>query len=347
MKEYRVAVVGMGAVGREMVATLEKSSLPIAEVVPMVRRNIGESIAFRGKTCFTKKIEKGSFRDIDIALFSAGADASLEIAPQAVEEGAVVIDNSSAFRMDPNIPLVVPEVNPQDAAKHQGLIANPNCSTIQMVVALKPLHDLCKIKRIVVSTYQAVSGTGLQAIEELNEQIYSYSRGEEMQYQVYPHQIAFNCLPHIDDFLESGYTKEEMKMHNETRKIIGDNDIRVSATTVRVPVIRCHSESVNIETEKPLPDVAVIKKILAKAPGVIVVDDPAQKSYPLAVDCAGKYEVFVGRIRKDYTIENGLNLWIVSDNLLKGAALNAVQIAELLAANNWLAKASDRKGLAG
>ncbi len=336
MKEYRIAVVGMGAVGKEMVATLEKSSLPIAEVVPMVRRNIGESVVFRGKTCFTKKIQKGSFKDIDIALFSAGADASLEIAPQAIEEGAVVIDNSSAFRMDPLVPLVVPEVNPLDAAKHNGLIANPNCSTIQMVVALKPLHDLYKIKRIVVSTYQAVSGTGLQAIDELNSQVLAYAHGEKIQHSVYPHQIAFNCLPHIDDFLESGYTKEEMKMHNETRKIMGDKDIQVTATTVRVPVVRCHSEAVNIETEKPLPDVAVIRRILAEAPGVIVVDDPANKRYPLATDCQNQYEVFVGRIRKDYSIQNGLNLWVVSDNLLKGAALNAVQIAELLVANNWL-----------
>lgn len=339
MKKYKVAVLGLGAVGREMIKTLEKSSLPVSEVVPLVRRNEGEKISFRGETFSSKLVKKGSFQGIDIALFSAGEEASRDLAPQAIEEGAVVIDNSKAFRMEPNVPLVVPEVNPSAAAKHSGLIANPNCSTIQMVVALKPLHDKYKIKRVVVSTYQSVSGTGYQAIDELHDQVAAYLQKKEIPRSVYPHQIAFNVLPHIDKFLENGYTKEEMKMHNETRKILGDPDIQVSATTVRVPVVRCHSEAVNIETAKPLPDVSEIRSILAGARGIIVIDDPENNGYPLALDCAEKYEVFVGRIRKDYSIANGLNLWVVSDNLLKGAALNAVQIAELLAANNWVKKA--------
>ena len=342
MKEYRVAVVGMGAVGREMIKTLEKSTLPIGDVVPLVRRNEGETVCFRGHTYITKKVQKGSFQDVDFALLSAGEDASRELAPLAVEEGAVVIDNSNAFRMDPRVPLVVPEVNPQDAQKHTGLIANPNCSTIQMVVALKPLHDRFKIRRVVVSTYQSVSGTGLQAIDELEDQVRAFAAGEEMPCSVYPHQIAFNVLPHIDIFLENGFSKEEMKMHNETRKIMGDHEIQVNATTVRVPVVRCHSESVNIETEKPLPGVEEIRRILAEAPGIKIIDDTANNLYPLAIDCAGKNEVFVGRIRKDFTLPNGLNMWIVADNLLKGAALNAVQIAELLVARNWLAANIER-----
>jgi len=343
VKKYKIAVVGMGAVGREMVATLEKSSLPIAEVVPMVRRNEGESVLFQGKMFYSQLIKEGSFADVDIALFSAGEDASREIAPQAVAEGAVVIDNSNAFRMNPDVPLVVPEVNPQEAGKHYGLIANPNCSTIQMLVALKPIHDIYKIKRIVVSTYQAVSGTGYQAIDELKQQTADFLGEREITHTVYPHQIAFNVLPHIDKFLENGYTKEEMKMHNETRKIFGDEEIMVTATTVRVPVIRCHSEAVNIETEKPLPSVQDIRALLAKAAGVVVIDDVQNNDYPLAIDCAGKHEVFVGRIRKDYTIANGLNMWVVSDNLLKGAALNAVQIAELLAAKEWIKPAVNKK----
>lgn len=343
MKKYKFAVVGLGAVGREMITTLEKSSLPISEVVPLVRRNEGEMIDFRGKMYPSKLIQKGSFSDIDIALFSAGEDASRDLAPLAIEEGAVVIDNSNAFRMNSDVPLVVPEVNPDDAQKHLGLIANPNCSTIQMLVALKPLHDRYKIKRVVVSTYQSVSGTGYQAIDELKQQASDFVNGREITYNVYPHQIAFNVLPHIDKFTENGYTKEEMKMYNETKKIFGDNEIKVSATTVRVPVIRCHSEAVNIETEKSMPDVSEIKKILANSPGIILVDDLDNNGYPLAVDCAGKYEVFVGRVRKDYTIENGLNLWVVSDNLLKGAALNAVQIAELLVAKNWVKPGSNKK----
>lgn len=336
MKQYKIAVVGMGAVGREMISALGKSTLPITEVVPLVRRNEGELVTFRGETYYTTKIKKGSFEGVDFALFSAGEEASKSLAPQALEEGAIVIDNSNAFRMDPRVPLIIPEVNPLAAKDHQGIIANPNCSTIQMLVALKPIHDLYKIKRIVVSTYQSVSGTGLQAMDELNAQTEAYVTGRELEHSVYPHQIAFNVIPHIDSFLENGYTKEEMKMHNETRKIYADTEIQVSATAVRVPVMRCHSEAINIETEKPLPEVAEIKQLLAKAPGIILCDNALNNSYPLAIDCQGKDEVYVGRIRKDFSIANGLNLWVVSDNLLKGAALNAVQIAELLVANNWV-----------
>jgi len=336
MKRYRVGVVGLGAVGLEMFKVLEKSGLPISEVVPLVRRNEGSTIEFCGKPLVLKKVGKGAFQDIDIALMAAGSDASEQLAPLAVEEGAVVIDNSSAFRMDPQVPLVVPEVNPQSAQKHKGLIANPNCSTIQMLVAIKPLHDLFKIKRIVVSTYQAVSGTGLQAIDELNSQTRAYVNGQEMPRSVYPHRIAFNALPHIDGFLENGYTGEEMKMFNETRKILDDPQIQVNATTVRVPVLNCHSEAVNIETEKPLPCIDKIREILESAPGVKVLDDVKNNFYPLAIACSGTNDVYVGRIRRDFTIENGLNMWVVADNLRKGAALNAVQIAELLVKNNWL-----------
>ncbi|MCG6553015.1 MAG: aspartate-semialdehyde dehydrogenase, partial [Candidatus Magnetominusculus sp. LBB02] len=269
------------------------------------------------------------FKGIDIALFSAGAQRSLDFAPFAAKVGCVVIDNSSAWRMDPSVPLVVPEVNPLDLKKHTGIIANPNCSTIQMVVALKPLHDRAKIKRIVVSTYQAVSGTGAKAMDELLEQTKSLLNFQDIKCNVYPYQIAFNCLPQIDVFLENGYTKEEMKMLNETRKIMGDNSIQVTATTVRVPVFRGHSECVNIETEKKLtPNEA--RAILSDAPGVIVFDAPDKKVYPLPIDIAGKDAVYVGRIREDESIPYGLNMWIVSDNLRKGAALNAVQIAEKL-----------------
>lgn len=336
MKDYKFAIVGMGAVGREMLLALEQSSLPVSDLALLVRRNEGEAMSFRGKTYYTTKVQKGSFEGVDIALMTAGEEASKALAPQAIEEGAMVIDNSNAFRMDPKVPLVIPEVNPEAAQAHKGVIANPNCSTIQMLVALKPLHDKFKIKRIVVSTYQSVSGTGLKAIDELNDQTAAYIEGREIEPSVYPHQIAFNVLPQIDSFLDNGYTKEEMKMYHETQKIYDDDQIKVTATTVRVPVMRCHSEAINIETESALPDVAEIKEILAAFPGIIVHDDPAKGQYPLASDCQQKNEVFVGRIRKDYTIENGLNLWVVSDNLRKGAALNAVQIAELLVAKEWV-----------
>ncbi|MDX9871021.1 MAG: aspartate-semialdehyde dehydrogenase [Clostridia bacterium] len=338
MKKLTVAVVGaLGAVGTEMLRTLEKSSLPLQEIVPLdIAAHQGKTVSFRNQLLTVKTAEPGAFRSIDIALFSAGEQASLALAQVAVAEGAVVIDNSNAWRMDPAVPLVVPEVNPQAAGEHRGIIANPNCSTIQMLVALKPLHDRFKIKRIVVATYQAVSGTGLPAIRELSSQAKDCLAGKTVTPAVYPHQIAFNCLPHIDTFLKNGYTKEEMKMFHETRKILGDPNILVTATAVRVPVFRCHSEALNIETENALPSVEAVRELLREAPGVEVVDDVGNNLYPLASLSAGADKVAVGRIRQDFSVPNGLNLWVVGDNLRKGAALNAVQIAELLVEKNWL-----------
>lgn len=338
MEKLTVAVVGaMGAVGTEMLATLEKSSLPMTEVIPLdILENTGKTVNFRGQILTVKEAKEGAFNGVDIALFSAGEKASEILSPVAVAEGAVVIDNSNAFRMDPNVPLVVPEVNPQAAQMHKGIIANPNCSTIQMLVALKPLHDRFKIKRIIVSTCQAVSGTGLPGIDELNNQAASYVSGQELEHSVYPHQIAFNALPHIDVFLENGYSKEEMKMFHETRKILDDQEIQLTATAVRIPVFRCHSESINIETEKPLPDIPQIKRILKDAPGIQVMDDLMKNIYPMPAYLKGTDKVYVGRLRKDFSIENGLNMWVVADNVRKGAALNAVQIAELIAEKGWL-----------
>jgi aspartate-semialdehyde dehydrogenase len=329
--KYTVAVVGAtGAVGNEMIAILEERNFPVGDLKLFAsERSEGKYIEFRGKNTRVNKLTDDSFNGINIALFSAGASRSLDFAPKAVKAGAVVIDNSSAFRMEPNIPLVVPEVNKDAIKKHKGIIANPNCSTIQMVVALKPIHDAVRIKRIVVSTYQAVSGTGKKAIQELEQQTRDLFSLREITVSIYPHQIAFNCIPQIDVFLDNGYTKEEMKMVNETRKIMEDDTIRVTATTVRVPVFSAHSESVNIETYKKIT-ADEVRKLLSKAPGVKVVDEPKNSVYPLAIDSAGRDEVFVGRIREDESIDNGINMWIVSDNLRKGAALNAVQIAEIL-----------------
>ncbi len=330
MRKYNIAVVGaMGVVGREILKTLEQRSFPIKEIKPLdIPSNAGKEMNFHGKSIMVGAAVAGAFKDVDIALFSAGADASKVLAPIAVAEGAIVIDNSSAWRMDENVPLVIPEVNPEDLSWHKGLIANPNCSTIQMLVALKPLHNQYGIKRIVVSTYQAVSGTGQKAIEELNQQVHDYVSGNPIESHAYPYQIAFNALPHIDVFLENGYTKEEMKMVHETKKIM-DKNISVSATAVRIPVFRSHSESINIETEKSF-EINEIITTLNGAPGICVIDNPTAAYYPLAIDSENKDEVFVGRIRRDFSIENGLNLWVVSDNLRKGAALNAVQIAETL-----------------
>ncbi|NOY53972.1 MAG: aspartate-semialdehyde dehydrogenase [Deltaproteobacteria bacterium] len=328
---YNVAVAGAtGAVGREMVSILEERNFPVEELRLLASsRSAGKTIPFRGKEIPVMEMKENSFEGIDVALFSAGGDRSLIFAPAAVKSGAVVVDNSSAYRMDPEVPLVVPEVNAHAITRHQGIIANPNCSTIQMVVALKPIHDAAKIKRIVVSTYQAVSGTGKKAMDELLNQTRALLGFQEVRTEVYPHQIAFNCLPHIDIFFENGYSREELKMVNETRKILEDDAIAVTATTVRVPVFRCHSEAVNIETEKKLTaDHA--RELLACAEGVCVLDHPADNVYPLAIDAAGKDDTFVGRIREDESIEKGLNLWIVSDNLRKGAALNTIQIAERL-----------------
>ncbi|MFI5303579.1 MAG: aspartate-semialdehyde dehydrogenase [Nitrospiria bacterium] len=326
---YEVAVVGAtGLVGNEMMEILEERNFPVKTFHPFASpQSAGKVVQFGGKTIKVKAIEDHSFEGIDIALFSAGSGASLKYSPIAARAGTVVIDNSSAFRMDSNVPLIVPEVNMKAAFSNRGIIANPNCSTIQLVVALYPLHKAAKIKRIVVTTFQSVSGKGKRAMDELLAQTKALLSFQELEIKEFPHQIAFNCLPQIDDFLENDYTKEEMKMVNETRKIMGDDSIQITSTTVRVPVFRCHSESVNIETEKKLtPNEA--RAILSASPGVIVYDDPKRKIYPLPIDHAGKDEVFVGRIREDFSIPKGLNLWIVSDNLRKGAALNAVQIAE-------------------
>jgi aspartate-semialdehyde dehydrogenase len=329
--KYAVAVVGAtGAVGREIVSILEERKFPVSELVLLAsERTEGERIEFNNKNWTVKKLGKDSFRDVDIALFSAGSERSLKFASVAVSAGAVVIDNSSAFRMDPKVPLVVPEVNAHAIVKHSGIIANPNCSTIGLLMALKPIHDAAKVRRVVVTTFQSVSGTGKEAIDELAGQTVALLNFKDIETKVYPYQIAFNCIPHIDSFLENGYTREEMKLVNETNKIMGDDTIRLTATTVRVPVFRCHAESVNIETERKI-SANEARAVLSKMPGVMVYDDPSRSIYPLQLDVTGKDEIYVGRVREDETIRNGLNLWIVIDNIRKGAALNAVQIAEHL-----------------
>jgi aspartate-semialdehyde dehydrogenase len=333
-KAWNVAVVGaLGMVGTEMVKTLEMRGFPVAELRPLdLAQFEGTPVTFADRQVPTLAASGESFTGVDIAIFSAGAAASLELAPLAVDKGAVVVDNSSAWRMDPGCPLVVPEVNPQDLQWHKGIIANPNCSTIQLVVALKPLHDAARIQRIVVSTYQAASGAGMRAYDELTQQTRDALAGRPVRAEAFVHPLAFNVIPHIDVFQAGGYTKEEWKLVYETQKIMGDESIRVTATTVRVPVYYSHSESVNIETERKLtPDEA--REILRGAPGVEVIDDPERFRYPMPRDAAHTDATFVGRIREDFSIENGLNLWIVADNIRKGAALNAVQIAERLAAD--------------
>ncbi len=332
---YKVGVVGAtGAVGERMISILEERNFPVSRLFPLASaRSVGKEIIFRGETIKVEELTEDSFEGLDLALFSAGGSISKQFAPLAAKEGCFAVDNSSAFRMEPDVPLVVPEVNPGALNSSSKIIANPNCSTIQMVVALKPIHDEFRIKRIVVSTYQSVSGSGQKAIEELKVQTQALLEGKEAESKVYPHQIAFNCLPHIDVFLENGYTKEEMKMVNETRKILEDPRIQVSPTTVRVPVFYSHSEAVNVETEKPINSMKVIK-LLSSAPGVQIIDDPENLSYPLAIDAEGKDPVYVGRIRDDISGVNAVNFWVVADNLRKGAALNAVQIAELLVPAN-------------
>jgi aspartate-semialdehyde dehydrogenase len=334
-KKYTVAVVGAcGVVGTEMISTLERRNFPVSELVPLdIASQAGKEVEFQGKNWVVKEAKKGAFEGVDIAIFSAGGSASEKLAPIAVEEGAIVVDNSSQWRMDPNCPLVVPEVNPQDLDWHKGIIANPNCSTIQMLVALKPLHEAAKIKRVVVSTYQAVSGSGKKAIDGLElEAEEMLKTGTVKEPKAYKEQIAFNCLPHIDVFEEGGYTKEEYKMVNETKKML-DKNIAVTATCVRVPVWYGHSESINIETEQKLTaDQA--RELLSKAESIIVMDDPANEVYPTPVMSNNEDLTMVGRIREDYTIENGLNMWVVSNNIRKGAALNAVQVAETLIKRN-------------
>ena len=326
MKKYKIAVVGAtGMVGRTFLKVLEEVKLP-AESYTLFSsaRSAGTHLTFMGKDYVVKELCENSFDEgFDIALFSAGGSTSEKFAPIAASKGCVVIDNSSAWRMDDNVPLVVPEVNPDDIKWNKGIIANPNCSTIQAMVALKPLHDKYKIKRIVYSTYQAVSGAGLAGYKDLENGL----KGEAPK--KFPHQIAGNCLPHIDVFLPNGYTKEEMKMVNETRKILGDNSIKITATTVRVPVFNSHSEAINVEFYNQF-DLDDLRKTLEEAPGIIVQDDVEHDVYPLALDAAGKNETFVGRIRRDESIENGVNLWVVADNIRKGAATNAVQIAKKL-----------------
>ena len=342
-KKYNVAIVGAtGMVGNEFIRILEERNFPLKEIRLLASgRSKGKILQFKGKDYKVEELGKDSFENIDIALFSAGAGISKEFAPIAARSGAVVIDNSSAFRMEPDVPLVVPEVNPQAIKKHQGIIANPNCSTIQMVVVLKPIHDVANIKRIVVSTYQSTSGWGKEAVDQLWQETEEISNIKHQTSSIkvkdlklkakkaLPYQIAFNLIPHIDIFMPNRYTKEEMKMVNETRKIMEDDSIMITATCVRVPVVRSHAESVNIETEKKLNAEEVID-ILKNTKGVEVIDDPKNNRYPIPIDSEYKDASFVGRIREDESVENGINLWIVSDNLRKGAALNAIQIAELL-----------------
>lgn len=330
MPEYNVAVVGAtGAVGQEILKVLNERHFPVKNLKLLATsRSAGKQMVFRGKTHTVEEARPESFAGVDIALFAGGA-ASKEFGPGAAAQGCVVIDNSSHFRLDPQVPLVVPEVNPEDVKWHRGIIANPNCSTIIMVVPLKPVMDAAGIKRVVVSTYQAVSGAGKEAIEELTAQARTVLDGGEYTPQVFPYQIAFNLIPHIDVFQEMDYTKEEWKMVKETRKILHDDNMAITATTVRVPVYRSHSESVNIETEKKLT-AAGVKELLACFPGVVVMDEPAAKKYPMPLYCSDRDEVFVGRIREDNSVASGLNLWVVADQLRKGAATNAIQIAELV-----------------
>jgi aspartate-semialdehyde dehydrogenase len=332
-KKINIAVAGAtGAVGNQMIRCLEEMNFPANSIQLLASsRSVGRQLRFKGDLVDVKELKENSFKGVDIALFSAGGGTSEKFAPFAAKDGCVVVDNSSAWRMDPQVPLVVPEVNRHAIAQHteKGIIANPNCSTIQMVVALNPIHKKYGIKRIVVSTYQAVSGTGKKAIDELFDQTRAIINFLNYETSVYPHRIAFNCLPHIDAFLDNGYTKEEMKMLNETRKIMEDDSIGVTATTVRVPVFFGHCESVNIETIEPV-SAEDVKVLLENTPGVRVIDDPKKNMYPLAIDAAGQDLTLVGRIRNDESIPNGINMWIVADNIRKGAATNTVQIAQIL-----------------
>lgn len=338
-RSYNVAVVGAtGAVGEQIIHLLESRNFPIRELKLLSSaRSAGKKVVFKGKEYTVEEATPDSFKGVEIALFSAGGDVSKALAPHAVEHGAVCIDNTNAFRMDPQTPLVVPEVNIEEAGKHNGIIANPNCSTIQMVAALKPLYDRYGISRIIVSTYQAVSGAGSSAIDEMLRQTRAVLDGEDVKPDILPvgslpvkHQIAFNAIPQIDKFQDNGYTLEEMKMVRETKKIMKDDSIDVTATCVRIPVVYGHSESVYVELKNDY-ELEDVKRLLSEAPGIVVVDNNSEQQYPLATEAAGKPDVFVGRLRRDLGHPRGLNLWIVSDNLLKGAAWNAVQIAEHIA----------------
>lgn len=334
MKNYKLAIVGAtGVVGRTVLQVLQERNLPISKYVFFAsKKSAGKTIYFMGKDSLVQELTESSFDEgFDYAIFSAGGSTSLKYAPIAVSKGCIVIDNSSAFRMEPNVPLVVPEVNPDVIKNHHGIIANPNCSTIQAMPVLKPLEDNYKIKRIIYSTYQAVSGAGQKGINDLENGIINYVHYNSLEtpLEKFPHPIFNNCLPHIDVFLDNGYTKEEEKMINETRKILGRSDIKITATTVRVPVFNSHSESINVELENSF-ELSDIISLLKRSPNVVVQDDLIHNIYPLAANVSGNDEVFVGRIRRDFSIENGLNLWVVADNIRKGAATNAIQIVENL-----------------
>ena len=334
---FRVAVAGAtGAVGSVMLRVLEERGFPVTELRPLAsERSRGRQLDYLGKPVYVETLSDEAFDGIDIALFSAGGDRSRTFAPAAVEAGAVVIDNSSAFRMDPNVPLVVPEVNEADLEGHSGIIANPNCVAAPLVCALKPIAEAAGLERVIVSSYQSVSGTGTAAVEELMAQTKGNLNGNEPEPSVYPHPIAFNVLPHIDTFDDSGYTGEERKVVAETRKMLGMPDLPVSATCVRVPVVQAHSESVHIETTDAISP-ELVREVLMVAPGVVLVDEPSHNRYPMPRDATGRDEVFVGRIRKDTSHPKGIVFWLVSDNLRKGAATNAVQIAESLVTHGWL-----------
>ncbi|MCD5406777.1 MAG: aspartate-semialdehyde dehydrogenase [Desulfotomaculum sp.] len=341
MQKYNLAIVGAtGAVGQEILNILDERDFPIGELrLCATARSAGKEISFQNKTYVVQKTTADSFEGMDIALF-AGGKASVEFGATAVERGCVVVDNSSNYRMDPAVPLIVPEVNPEDVKNHKGIIANPNCSTIIMVVALKPIDDAAGIKRVVVSTYQAVSGAGKEGIEELTAQTKALLSGEQYAPQKFMHQIAFNLIPHIDVWKEMDYTKEEVKMVKETQKIMHAPDIKITATTVRVPVYRSHCESINIETKRKLT-AAEVKTLLSAAPGIVVLDNPADNVYPMPVDVSSKDEIFVGRIREDNSHDSAINLWVVGDQIRKGAATNAVQIAELVIKYNCLIKSEN------
>ena len=331
-EDLHIAIVGVtGAVGVEMLKTLEKRNFPVGQLTPLASaRSAGKTLPFRGEELTVRELTQHSFAGVDIALFSAGGGTSEAFAPAAVEAGAVVVDNSSAFRMDDSVPLVVPEINAADVAGHKGIIANPNCSTIVTVMALHPLHEAFGVKRMFASTYQAVSGSGAMGIAELERQVGEINEGREVTREVYPHQIAFNVLPHVDVFLDNGYTKEEMKMVHESRKIMGLPHFQASVTCVRVPVYRAHSIAVSAEFEKPV-SLELAREAIGAAPGIDLNDDVAANGYPLPLELAGRDNCQVGRIRKDCAMENGLSFWVAGDQLLKGAALNAVQIAEEVA----------------
>ena len=328
---YRVAIAGAtGAVGQTMLSILAERNFPVRGLRLLAsERSEGKVLHFKGEEVKVEQLTERSFEGIELALFSAGASRSKEFAPEAVRAGALVVDNSSAFRMDPTVPLVVPEINPEAARRHSGLIANPNCTTVVTVMALKPLHEAAKVRRVIVSSYQAVSGAGAQALEELKQQVLAWVKGEPAEAKVFPHPIAFNLIPQVDVFEASGYTREEMKLVHETRKILEDETMRIAATTVRVPVWVAHSVSVTAETERKVT-VEEARRLFASFPGLKLWDDPANRQYPMPIVATGKDECYIGRIREDLSSDTGLTFWVVGDQLRKGAALNAIQIAELV-----------------